>query len=727
MGKRQHNDPEIITSTHHEMLATVLGSKEASAESMIYSYKHGFSGFAARLTQSQAQKISELPGVVQVIPNRLYKLQTTRSWDYLGLSSHSPANLLHETKMGDGVIIGLFDTGIWPESEVFSDEGLGPIPSRWKGFCESGELFDAAKSCNRKLIGARYFIKGIQAEYGKPFNTTNQEYLSSRDWIGHGTHTSATAGGSFVTNVSYNGLGLGTVRGGAPRARLAMYKVCWDLNGGVCADADMLKAFDEAIHDGVDVLSLSIAQELPLFSDVDKHAGISFGSFHAVTEGITVICAAGNSGPREQTIQNAAPWVITVAASTIDRSFPTPIMLGNNQTLIGQAMFTGNETGFVSLVYPEVSDLVSPRYCESLSPNDTSLAGKVVLCFTLDATQTAAPYTASAVEDAGGLGVIVAKNPSNDLYPCTSNFPCIKVSYEIGTQILYYIRSTRYPQVRLSPSRTYVGEPVSTNVAYFSSRGPNSVASAVLKPDIAAPGAKILAAVPLFDSTMKSTYAFRSGTSMATPHVSGIVALLKSLHSNWSPAAIKSAIVTTAWTTYPSGEPIFAEGEPTKLADPFDFGGGIVNPNRARDPGLVYDMGILDYVHYLCAMGYSNTVITQLTEKPTLCPSRKPSFLDVNFPSITIPSLRSSTNLTRTVTNVGAFCSKYKALVKPPEGINIAVKPDQLIFTPKIKTVSFTVTISTTHKVSTGYLFGSLTWTDGVHAVRSPISVRTGL
>ncbi|KAK9291612.1 hypothetical protein L1049_019561 [Liquidambar formosana] len=727
MGKRQHDDPELASNSHHEMLATALGSKEASVESMVYSYKHSFSGFAAKMTETQAQRVSELPGVVQVIPNRLHELQTTRSWDYLGLSSQSPTNLLHETKMGDGIIIGLLDTGIWPEAEVFRDEGLGPIPTKWKGVCESGELFNATKSCNRKLIGARYFIKGLEAEYGQPYNATeNHEYLSPRGGLQHGTHTSTIAAGSLVANASYNGLAFGTVRGGAPQARLAMYKVCWNLqDGGACTSADMLKAFDVAIDDGVDVLSLSIASAIPLFSDVDMRDGIPIGSFHAVAKGITVVCAAGNAGPGTQTVENTAPWVLTVAASTIDRSFPTLIKLGNNETIMGQAMFTGKDTGFTSLMYPEVSDLQNHRACESLLPNDTSMARNVVLCFTSDGSHLSMLDAETAVRKAGGVGVIVAKSPTANLASCSSNFPCVQVTFDIGTQILFYIRSTRYPQVRLSPSKTHVGKPVSTNVAYFSSRGPSSIAPAILKPDIAAPGVKILAAVSPSDKKMNNAFAFLSGTSMATPHVSGIVALVKSLHSDWSPAAIKSAIVTTAWKTDPSGEPIFAEGEPMKIADPFDFGGGIVNPNSVADPGLIYDMDTMDYIHYLCAMGYNNSVISQLTEQRTSCPRKQPSILDVNLPSITIPSLTKSTTLTRTVTNVGAVNSVYKALIEPPLGITIAVHPDNLIFNSTIKTITFTVIISTAHQVSTGYLFGSLTWTDGVHHVRSPISVRT--
>lgn len=161
------------------------------------------------------------------------------------------------------------------------------------------------------------------------------EYLSPRDAVGHGTHTAATAAGSLVHNVSYNGLAMGTARGGAPRARLAAYKACWNIDSGIfCSNADILKAFDEAIHDGVDVLSVSLGLGPPFVLDA-----IAVGSFHAVAKGITVVSSAGNSGPRSQTVENVAPWMISVAASTIDRSFPSLITLGNNQTILVNFFF----------------------------------------------------------------------------------------------------------------------------------------------------------------------------------------------------------------------------------------------------------------------------------------------------------------------------------------------------------------------------------------------------
>lgn len=196
-----------------------------------------------------------------------------------------------------------------------------------------GEHFNST-NCNKKIIGARWFMKGITDQTKNLIHGNGtKEYLSARDAIGHGTHTASTAAGYFVGNANYRGLASGLARGGAPLAHLAIYKACWDISVGGCTDADVMKAFDMAIHDGVDVLTISLGNRIPLYSYVDQRDTIAIGSFHATAKGIPVACSAGNSGPMSQTIVNTAPWIVTVAATTIDRAFPTAINLGNNCTV----------------------------------------------------------------------------------------------------------------------------------------------------------------------------------------------------------------------------------------------------------------------------------------------------------------------------------------------------------------------------------------------------------
>ncbi|KAJ8626206.1 hypothetical protein MRB53_019513 [Persea americana] len=726
MGERKHNDPNTVMGSHHEMLSTLLGSEEAARDSMVYSYRHGFSGFAAKLTKSQAKQIAEFPCVVRVIPNRIYQLQTTRSWEFLGVYPPTPGNILWKGKQGDGVIIGMVDTGIWPESDSFNDNGLGPVPSHWKGICQKGEAFNAS-NCNKKLIGARWFVKGMVAELEDPSILGKFDYLSPRDIQGHGTHTASTTAGSMVQNTSFMGLATGKAKGGALQARIAVYKACWVFG---CTTADILSAFDYAIHDGVDVLSLSLGANPPLPSYMDA-SDFSVGAFHAVAKGITVVCAAGNEGPVSQTVSNTAPWIMTVGASTIDRSFPTAITLGNNITYTGQALHRGkNADKFYGLVdaasIPDMSSSDNPRSCGSGTLNATLARGKVVLCF-WDASQQSVQIASAVVKQVGGAGVIFAQHPKSNLISCGST-PCVLVSLEIGTHISNYIKGTQSPTVKLSSSTTLVGNLVSPTVSYFSSRGPNSLLPAILKPDIIAPGSNILAAwSPVASLYWSEKYAIISGTSMACPHISGIVALIKSVHPEWSPAAIKSALVTTASTTDIYGQQIEEESGVRKLADPFDYGGGHVNPNAASDPGLVYDMNTTDNALFLCAMGYSSHDISLVTNMSITCPQTSSTsiILNLNLPSITIPNLRNTLVISRTVTKVGAVNAIYKAKVEAPSGVMVDVKPQILWFSAKEKVLSFQVKFTAAKQKQGVYTFGSLTWCDKVHKVRIPISVRT--
>uniref|UniRef100_A0A453QS60 Subtilisin-like protease fibronectin type-III domain-containing protein n=1 Tax=Aegilops tauschii subsp. strangulata TaxID=200361 RepID=A0A453QS60_AEGTS len=541
----------------------------------------------------------------------------------------------------------------------------------------------------------------------------NNNYKSPRDIDGHGTHVASTVAGGEVQGVSYGGLGMGVARGGAPRARLSIYKVCW--LGGNCPEAAVLAAIDDAIYDGVDVLSLSLGgagQELP-------------GTLHAVQRGISVVFAGMNDGPVPQTVSNTLPWVTTVAASTIDRSFPTLISLGNKEKLVGQSLHYN-----ASVISGDFKGLVYAGSCDTESSLALSnVTGKIVLCYQPAAANSmpppqALPIAINLTIMAGAKGLIFAQYTTNllDFLPlCKGVMPCVVVDFEIAHRIASYWRSDKgNAVVKVSPAMTVVGKGVlSPRVASFSSRGPSLLFPSILKPDIAAPGVSILAAEG-------DSYAFNSGTSMACPHVSAVTALLKSVHPDWSPAMIKSAIVTTGTyiailkihqnssVTDRFGMPIQAEAVPRKLADPFDFGGGHIDPDRAVDPGLVYDVDAREYNKFFnCTLGYVDG-----------CESY---YLNLNLPSIAVPNLKDHVMLRRTVTNVGPVEAIYHLVVEAPAGIDVSVEPSVINFTQSgSKMATFMVTFTTRQRVQGGYTFGSLTWSNGsTHSVRIPIAVRT--
>ncbi|CAM0879373.1 unnamed protein product [Alopecurus aequalis] len=711
LGHVKHGHPDDVVASHHDMLATLLGSKEESAASVVYNYKHGFSGFAAMLTPEQAKQLAEFPEVISVEPSKSHTMATTRSWDFLGLNYHTPGSgPLHgtnygedacgqKTNYGEDVIIGVVDTGIWPESRSFNDEGYGPVPSRWKGKCQVGSDFDM-NNCSRKIIGARFYSGGISVEVLKTGP------LSPRDQHGHGTHCASTAAGSAVEAASFNGLAEGIARGGAPRARIAVYKVFWGPGATASGTgASILAAIDDAIHDGVDVLSLSL-------TSVQEN---SFGALHAVQRGITVVYAGGNNGPRPQTIQNTSPWAITVAASKIDRSFPTVITLGNKQQIVGQSLYYQPKNSSKS----SFTNLTVVAECTADALNGTDVKGQILLCFPYPSSQNARDPTAifeqasQFVLKGGGIGLIFAQY-TTDLLEVTTLYcqgiACVLVDRDAATKMENYMVAFSFPVAKIEPARTITGKDIlAPKVASFSSRGPSPDYPDIIKPDIAAPGANILAA-------KQDSYVIMSGTSMAAPHVAGIVALLKALHPKWSPAAIKSAIVTSAHVADERGMPILAEGIPRKTADPFDYGGGNINPLGAADPGLVYDIDPRDYTKF-----FGCTIVKRISVS---CNETALPAYHLNLPSIAIPDLSRPVTVSRTVTNVGEVNSVYRALVQSPVGVRMEVEPQVLVFDTTNRVHTFKVTLSPVWKLQGDYTFGSITWRSDRKAVRIPVATR---
>ncbi|KAK8962530.1 Subtilisin-like protease [Platanthera guangdongensis] len=600
---------------------------------------------------------------------------------------------------------------------------MSPVPSRWRGECQTGELFSNS-SCNKKIIGARYYLGGYESEkensQESQQNSINTvELKSPRDTSGHGSHTASTAAGRFVDNMNYDGLASGGARGGAPLARIAIYKACWDSG---CYDADLLAAFNDAIEDGVDIISISLGPESPqgdYFNDA-----ISIGSFHAAGSGILVVASAGNAGARGS-VTNLAPWMFTVAASSTDREFVSKIRLGSGINLMGVSLNTHQMNSTVlTMAASEANDgYFTPyqsSYCLESSLNRTKARGKVLVCHHSGSSSESRMEKSMAVKKAGGVGMILI-DEREDTVALPFIIPASSIDREVGDRVLSYLNTTRRPTSLISRTKTVLGLDSAPRVAAFSSRGPNSLTPEILKPDIMAPGLNILAAwSPV---AKKINFNIISGTSMSCPHVTGLVALIKSAYPNWSPAAIKSAVMTTATALNKKHGAIISDPEKEK-ANPFDYGAGFPVPFNMLNPGLIYDVHPSDYKDFICSIGYNDKSLQQITGDNSVCSKSSPAASNLNYPSIAVPNIKHNISVTRTLTNVGKPRSIYRAAVYSPGGLNVTVVPKFLLFTSFGQKKSFALNIRVNAPLK-DYVFGSLSWISADARVTSPFIVGT--
>jgi subtilisin family serine protease len=634
----------------------------------------------------------------------------------------------------------VIDTGIWPENLSYADRidsngqptfdggaalAYGAPPARWKGVCQAGEGF-TDEQCNNKLIGARYFAEGFQAS-GDALHWS--EFQSPRDSLGgpsgmggHGTHTSTTAAGNAnVPAIAPNGDMLAVRSGMAPRARIAAYKVCWSFRpgnaevGNICYESDSIAAIEAAVADGVDVLNYSITGGLSPLEPVEQ------AFRQAVTAGVFVAAAGGNYGPGN-TVNHMGPWMATVAAATHDRTHTAAVTLGNGQVFrgsslnatvlpatsvirAGAAVVAGGDSSFAQQCFG-----VEEAGAVQLDPE--KVAGKIVACSRgfIDPVRQV-----EVVKAAGGVGVILLDNgsgPSLNLY----SLPTIYVNQADGDIILAYAATAGASAALSASALTPMYGPA---LADFSSRGPNVFDPGVMKPDMTAPGVDILAGIaPGLSPAQRSAVVagtapayslsmYMSGTSMATPHVAGIAALLKQRHAGWSPAAIRSALMTTGRTVLPTS----LEGDLDGTL-PWGQGAGLVVPNGAADPGLVYDIDPADYRRYVCGAGGDSAD----------CDQGSLAGHALNLASIALPGVVGNQTITRSVTNVGGTTAVYNA-TSSLDGFDVTVTPATLQLAPG-ETQSYRVSLARTDAAHGAWKLGELVWDDGEHKVRSPLQAR---
>ncbi|XP_074270500.1 subtilisin-like protease SBT1.1 [Silene latifolia] len=727
-NKHPHKWYESILESVTKLGAETDQDQDALTPEILYTYENAMTGFAAKLTTRQFEALSMIDGFLFGNLDGIRTPHTTYSPRFLGLDWGK--GLWNGSHLGSDVIIGVVDTGIWPEHPSFHDSGLSRVPSRWKGTCEKGFNFSSS-NCNKKLIGARFYLKGYEATYGRIDDT--YKFRSARDSGSHGTHTASTAAGNVVPDANLFGLARGVAHGISYASRIAAYKVCWRQG---CTNSDVAAAIDQSIADGVDILSLSLVGDpIPYYQDPPLIAALG-----ASRKGIFVSFAAGNDGPTPSTVCNTVPWVATVGASSLDRTFAGQVTLSNGIILKGASIYSGRRTKTkqLPLVYKETAGGTGAEFCTHGSLSSELVKDKIVLC------QRGINYRTqkgSVVKSAGGAAMLLLNSPEwgEELIADAHVLPASFLRALDSEAIQGFLISNKSLTASISFLGTQYGARAPV-IASMSSRGPNSVDPYVIKPDIVAPGIDILAAwspiaslTDLNSDKRRADFNIVSGTSMSCPHVSGVAALIKSVHSDWSPAAIKSAIMTSAHSHDNKGHLISDASvfKGNKLATPFGLGAGHVNPERALDPGLVYDILPEDYLDYLCSINYTDAQVAVFAGRKYKCPSGVYQPGDLNYPSFAVIFAAGKTEKTtvtyrRTLTNVGKGKVRYRVFFEEPKGVDVVVEPTVLYFKSPREKLTYNVSFSeagTTICRKGASVFGSLTWVAGKYSVRSPIAV----
>ncbi|CAA3021817.1 subtilisin-like protease [Olea europaea subsp. europaea] len=751
---------ELVTSyahhleKKHDMLLGLLF--EHGTYKKLYSYRHLINGFAVHISPEQAEILRQAPGVRSVERDWKVRRLTTHTPQFLGLPTGVWPSGGGFDRAGEDIVIGFVDSGIYPHHPSFSthnSEPYGPVP-KYRGKCEI-DPNTKKDYCNGKIIGAQHFAEA--AKMAGAFNA-EIDFDSPLDGDGHGSHTAAIAAGNNGIPVRMHGFEFGRASGMAPRARIAVYKSLYRLFGGFVAD--VVAAIDQAVHDGVDILNLSVGPNSPPATTKTTFLNpFDATLLSAVKAGVFIAQAAGNGGPFPKTLLSYSPWIASVGAAVDDRRYKNHLTLGNGKILAGLGLSPATDANR-TFTLVAANDVLLDSSVSRYSPSDCQkpevlnknlVEGNILLCgysFNFVIGTASIKKVSQTAKSLGAIGFVLAvenASPGTKFDPVPVSIPGILITDVSKSMELidYYNISTPRDWTGRVKSFKAVGsigdglKPIlhksAPQVALFSARGPNikdySFRDAdLLKPDILAPGSLIWASwAP--NGTDEANYvgegfALISGTSMAAPHIAGIAALVKQKHPHWSPAAIKSALMTTSTTLDRAERPLQAQqysGSDTLAlvpATPFDYGSGHVNPRAALDPGLVFDAGYEDYLGFLCTTpGIDAHEIKSHTSSPCNYTLGHPS--NLNTPSIALSHLVGTRTVIRTVTNV-ALEETYVITARMAPAVAIETSPPAMTLRPGASR-KFSVTL-TVRSVTGSYSFGEvlLKGSRG-HKVRIPV------
>lgn len=687
-------------------------------------YTAALNGFTARLTADQAVNLAKNPEVLAVAPDT-QQAPDYSTTDFLKLSgAYGTWNRQFGGKAGagKGIVVGVIDSGYTPGSQFFAGTEVAQLKgnpqvgvpyrtaggniamlkadgSTFEGECQKGEEFNGT-ACNSKVLSARYFSDAFEDSVAKQ-DRAPEELISPVDVGSHGTHTASTAAGNADVEAFVDGRSFGLTGGIAPAAKLSTYKICWeddDPNTGGCYTSAAVDAINQAVLDGVDVLNYSISGTTSTTTDP-----VSMAFLSAASAGIFVATSAGNSGPEASTVNHGEPWVTTVAASSFSQELQGTVEFSDGSKFRGASIMNREVAGagVVLAANAASGQSADPALCAPGSLDPAKIAGKVVVC---DRGVYDRVAKSAEVARGGGAGMILVNLAASSLDADKHSVPTVHVNPPATETIKAKVAANPAITVSLvNKDTTGLPAEAQPQIAGFSSRGPLlATDSDLLKPDVAAPGVAVLAGVSPIGAG-GDEFGFMSGTSMAAPHVAGFGALILGKNPTWSPAAVKSAMMTTA------SDVKLADG--SKNTDVLATGAGQVDPARVLDPGLVYDATTDDYLRFIQGTGMDLGMPGLGSTRPR----------DMNVPSFSLGNLAGRIEVTRTVTALTPGVYSAKASVP---GVKVTVTPSVLSFSAAGEKRTFKVAFENRSAKLGEFASGSLTWRGANKTVTSPIAVR---